>query len=141
MSSCERFKTRKTRVSSNLQHKRPKSRKSKVPYPGCKFSDNILDSRSGTRPSSKRGRRPRNKGNSKHHIKEISLFQGNSVRQCFNPVRQILDQDDYISSDGQIYAVGETAYIQSDTISTPYFIGQILDFKTTRKDEILAEVS
>ena len=50
------------------------------------------------------------------------------------------EKDVYISDDNQIYHIGDSVYVQSDTISTPYFIGLIQDFKTTRKEDRLVEV-
>ena len=50
------------------------------------------------------------------------------------------EKDIYISDDNQIYHIGDSVYVQSETISTPYFIGLIQDFKTTRKEDMLVEV-
>ena len=53
---------------------------------------------------------------------------------------KLREKDLYVSDDNQKYRIGDSVYVQSDTISTPYFIGLIQDFKTTRKEDLLVEV-
>eukprot|EP00800_Vazella_pourtalesii_P007245 TRINITY_DN1963_c0_g1_i1.p1 TRINITY_DN1963_c0_g1~~TRINITY_DN1963_c0_g1_i1.p1 ORF type:complete len:704 (-),score=45.97 TRINITY_DN1963_c0_g1_i1:204-2315(-) len=141
MAAMDKVKPKKTRLPF-IPPKRQVTRRTKYIQPTedkiISTSDDSL--RSGLRATSTRGRRARSRSYGKVKFPRTS---GNNLQSSCN--RQVtkqkcFDRDIYVADDDQKYHIGDSVYIQSDTISSTYFIGNILDFRTTRKEELLVEV-
>ena len=142
MTTFDKVKPKKNRLPF-IPPKRQVTRRAKfVQSNEEKITDSADDSlRSGLRATSTRGRRARSRRYGKVKFPRTS---GNNLQSSCN--RQVtkhkcFERDIYVAEDDQEYHIGDSVYIQSDSISSTYFIGNILDFRTTRKEELLVEVT
>ena len=141
MATIDKVKPKRSRFPF-IPPKRQVTRRTKFVQPiEDKLINNADDSlRVGLRATSTRGRRPRNRryGKVKFPRTSSSSLQSSCNRQVTK--QKCFERDIYVTEDDQEYHIGDSVYIQSDSISSTYFIGNILDFRTTRKEELLVEV-
>ncbi|KAI6655310.1 Arginine-glutamic acid dipeptide repeats protein-like isoform X2 [Oopsacas minuta] len=137
MSGVDTGKSKKGRLKRQLPQRTKYNQTIEEKTFGIVSDDSL---RSGLRTTKTRGRRAGSKKSVKLKYPHIPANIP-SIRHGVIPTKQnYFEKDVYVGEDNQEYHIGDSVYIQSDTLSSVYFIGQIRDFRTTRKEERLVEI-